>query len=618
MRYNHFLTISVLSLLLSKGTGGDILSAFTGLIHDVSDSLSSEPPDAKVLNEEYDFIIIGAGSAGCVLANRLTEVKKFKVLLIEAGGPELSFMDIPLLATLIQFTEANWNYRTEPQAAGCKGMEGGRCHWPRGKVVGGSSVLHSMIYTRGNRKDYDGWAAAGNPGWDYKSVLKYFKKLENMQIPEIAKDKKYHSSNGAMTIQYPRYRTRLADAFVQAGTEIGGKIVDYNGKTQIGYSMIQFTLKNGSRFSASRGYLHPIKKRKNFHLVKFAMVTKILIDKWTKKVLGVEFERAGEKHRIKARREVILSAGAINSPQLLMISGIGPREHLTEKNITTIQDLPVGYNLQDHWASGGVTFVINTTDSFRSERALSPESVMEYYTTHSGPLSAPTGTEALAFIDTKDPDNKDDGHPDLELLFTAGSTVSSNYYQKAFNVDSKVNDIVYGPIADRDTWMVFPMILLPKSRGRIMLQDKDPHVKPLIYANYFSDGGHDANVVLKGIRKIIQLSRTKAMQRFNSTLHDIPLPPCARYKFDSDAYWKCAMKTLTYTIYHHCGTNKMGPATDPSSVVDSRLRVHGIDKLRVVDASIIPKIPAAHTNAPTLMIAEKAADMIKEDWGIPV
>ncbi|XP_038217474.1 glucose dehydrogenase [FAD, quinone]-like [Zerene cesonia] len=619
MQYHHVVALSAVSLILfSTGAGGDIIDALTGFVHDVSDSFSSEPPDTKFLNAEYDFIIIGAGTAGCVLANRLTEVKKFKVLLIEAGGPELSFMDIPLLATLLQLTEANWNYRTEPQEAGCKGMEDGRCHWPRGKVVGGSSVLHSMIYTRGNRKDYDGWAAAGNPGWEYDSVMKYFKKLENMQIPHLAKNTKYHSTKGPMTIQYPRYRTPIADAFVQAGTETGGKTVDYNGETQIGYSMIQFTLKNGSRVSASKGYLHPIKKRKNFHLVKFAMVTKILIDKWTKKALGVEFERAGAKHIIKARREVILSAGAINSPQLLMISGIGPKEHLMEKNITTIRNLPVGYNLQDHWASGGITFVINTTDSIRGERALNPESVLEYYTTHSGPLSAPTGTEALAFIDTKDPDNKDDGQPDLELLFTAGSTVSSVYYQKAFMIDSKLNDIVYKPIADRDTWMVLPMILLPKSRGRIMLQDKDPYVKPLIYANYFSDGGHDANVVLKGIRKIIQLSRTKALQRFNSTLHDIPLPPCAHHKFDSDAYWLCAMKTLTLTIYHHCCTNKMGPETDPSAVVDSRLRVHGIDKLRVVDASVMPNIPAAHTNAPTLMLAEKAADMIKEDWGIPV
>lgn len=454
-------------------------------------------------------------------------------------------------------------------------------------------------------------------GWDYENVLKYFKKSENMQILELDNDTKYHSTKGPMTIQSPNWRTPLSDAFLQAGIETGGKIVDYNGENQIGYSHIQFTMKNGTRMSASRAFLHPIKSRKNFHIIKNTLVTKILIDPWKKQAYGVEIEKNNKRYHIKASREVILSAGSINSPQLLMLSGIGPKEHLTQKNITTLVNLRVGYNLQDHWALGGLTFLINSTDSLRFENVATMDNIIQYFTHHTGPLSAPTGTEAIAFFDTKDEKNED-GHPDLELLFVGGSIVSQSAYKYVFSIEDEIYDTVYRPISDKHTWMVFPMLLLPRSRGRIILRSKNPHDKPRIYANYFTDGGHDERVILYGIRKAIQLSNTKAFQKYGSKLHDIPIPQCAHYKFDSDSYWICAMKTITNTIYHHCCTAKMGPISDPEAVVDSRLRVHGVKGLRVVDASIMPQVPAAHTNAPTMMIAEKAADMIKEDWGITV
>lgn len=437
-----------------------------------------------------------------------------------------------------------------------------------------------------------------------------------MQIPDLARDKRHHSTRGEMTLQHPNWRTRLSEAFLKAGVETGGKIVDYNGEKQIGYSIIQFTMNNGTRMSASRAFLHPIKHRTNLHVAKRSMVTRILIDPKTKRAYGVQFYKDGKKHIVRARREVILSAGAINSPQLLMLSGIGPKRHLTEKNITTIVDLPVGYNLQDHWALGGLTFVINTTDSIRAERVATLENIIEYFSHHTGPLSAPSGTEALAFIDTKNP-HDDDGYPDLELLFVGGSLVSQPTYKEAFAIDNDVFDKVYGSISCEDTWMVFPMLLLPESRGRILLKNKNPYTKPVIHANYFSDGGHDERVILHGIRKAIELSKTKAFQKFGSRLHDVPLPNCAHHRFNSDEYWFCAMKTITNTIYHHCCTNKMGPSSDPEAVVDPRLRVYGIRGLRVVDASVMPHVPAAHTNAPTMMVAEKAADMIKEDWGIP-
>ncbi|GBP87859.1 Glucose dehydrogenase, partial [Eumeta japonica] len=335
------------------------------------------------------------------------------------------------------------------------------------------------------------------------------------------------------------------------------------------------------------------------------------------RAFGIEFTKGGRRYVIKARREVVVSAGAINSPQLLMLSGIGPREHLAERNITTVVDLRVGYNLQDHWALGGLTFIINSTDSIRAERVATLNNVIEYFSQHTGPFSAPSGTEALAFIDTSDPGDED-GYPDLELLFVAGSLVSQPAYRQLFAIDRYVYDEVYGPIRNRDTWMVFPMLLLPESKGRIILRNKNPFEKPLIHPNYFSDGGHDQKVILHGIRKAIELSKTKAFQKYGSRLHDVPLPTCARHGFNTDAYWYCAMKTITNTIYHHCCTNKMGPSDDPDAVVDPKLRVYGVGGLRVVDASVMPHVPAAHTNAPTMMIAEKAADIIKQDWGIPI
>ncbi|XP_045771213.1 glucose dehydrogenase [FAD, quinone]-like isoform X2 [Maniola jurtina] len=439
-----------------------------------------------------------------------------------------------------------------------------------------------------------------------------------MQIQELANDIKYHSTYGPMNIQEPNWRSPLSRAFLDAGIETGSKIVDYNGEKQIGYSYIQFTMNNGSRVSSSRAFLHPIKNRKNFHLAKNAMVTKILIDPWKKRAFGVQLMKDGKKYTVKARREVILSAGAINSPQLLMLSGIGPTEHLTNKNISTFINLPVGYNLQDHWALGGLTFTINTTDSLRIESIATSDNVIEYFCHHTGPLAAPTGTEAIAFIDTKDLQHNSDGYPDLELLFVAGSIVSQPAYKHVFAIDEHLYDVVYKPINNRHTWMVFPMILRPKSRGRITLKNNNPFEKPLIYANYFTDDGHDEKIILYGIRKVIELSKTKAFQKYGSKLHDIPIPTCAHLKFGSDLYWKCAMKTITNTIYHHCCTAKMGPKSDSEAVVDARLKVHGIAGLRVVDASVMPHIPAAHTNAPTMMIAEKAADMIKEDWGISI
>ncbi|XP_063239099.1 glucose dehydrogenase [FAD, quinone]-like [Bacillus rossius redtenbacheri] len=573
---------------------------------------NNEPRDEANIYREYDFIVVGAGSAGCVVANRLTEVPDWTVLLIEAGREENYVMDIPIIANYLQFSEANWKYKTEPSETACLGHTNRRCNWPRGKVMGGCSVLNYMIYTRGNWRDYDNWRSMGNDGWGFDDVLPYFLKSEDNNIEGMEVDEEYHSKGGYLSVSNIPYRTALADGFIQAGLETGSRVVDYNSRTQVGFSYLQVNMKNGSRWSVARAFLHPIRHRKNLHVKKQSHVTRILIDPRTKVAYGVEFVNKRRTYTVMAKREVILSAGAVNSPQILMLSGIGPREHLRSLKIPVIKDLKVGYNLMDHIALGGLTFICNGTSLRTYDLIGNSDNYVEYLAHNRGPFSIPGGCEALAFYDLQSPDATD-GYPDMELLFQGGSIVSDPTLKMNFGISDDLFDKVYKDIENEDTWMVLPMLLRPKSRGRIMLKDKNPKHKPLIYANYYT-AKEDLEIMVAGVKKAIELSRTEAMQRFGSRLHNNTIPGCAQFQFGSDEYWGCAARQLTFTIYHHSGTCKMGPGSDPTAVVDPRLRVHGIAGLRVVDASIMPVIPNCHTNAPTYMIAEKASDMIKEDW----
>lgn len=265
-------------------------------IRERTQHFEQEPEDAANLLPEYDFIIVGAGSAGCVVANRLSEISDCNILLIEAGRPENYAMNIPLLTTFLMLSEANWKYKMEPSSYVCLGMENRQCKLPRGKVVGGSSAINFMIHTRGNRRNYDHWEGKGNPGWGYEDVLPYFLELEEMAIPQIANNTEYHSTQGDVTISYASYRTPLAEAFLEAGRELRHRVVDYNTKTQTGFSFIQTTTRNGTRMSASKAFRHPIKGRKNFHLKKRSQVTKILIDPNTKTAYGVEFVQNNNKY----------------------------------------------------------------------------------------------------------------------------------------------------------------------------------------------------------------------------------------------------------------------------------------------------------------------------------
>merc|ERR1719445_723859 len=325
------------------------LIAAIAYYHYASVDPERRPVDQKNLYSQYDFIVIGAGSAGAVIANRLTEEGKWRVLLLEAGGDETEISDVPALAAYLQLGRMDWKYKTEPQpGVACLGHTDQRCNWPRGKVLGGSSVLNYMLYVRGNRKDYDDWEAAGNPGWGYEEALHYFKKSEDNRNPYLAATK-YHSTGGYLTVQEAPWRTPLATAFVEAGVEMGYQNRDGNGEFQTGFMIPQGTIRRGSRCSTAKAFLRPIRHRPNLHIAMNSQVIKILIDNKSKNAFGVRLRRKDKVYTVLADKEVILSAGTLNSAQLLMLSGVGPAGHLQEFGIPVHRNLPVGENLQDHY-----------------------------------------------------------------------------------------------------------------------------------------------------------------------------------------------------------------------------------------------------------------------------
>ncbi|CAH1155245.1 unnamed protein product [Phaedon cochleariae] len=570
--------------------------------------------DTDVLLEQYDFIIVGAGSAGCVMANRLTEIPNWKVLLIEAGETETFLSDVPLMASMQSRTRFNWAFESEQLTTACLGLERGRCHLARGKAVGGTSVINFMLYTRGNRKDYDMWSEQGNHGWSYEEVLPYFLKSENCSTCEEI-DEAYHGTEGYLNVEHPHYESPLVKLFVKAGQEMGYKNNDPNGKYELGFSRVQATMKRGTRCSASKAFIKPILHRPNFHISTKSMVTKILIDSETKTAYGVEFLKNKKKHVAYAKKEVILSAGSINSPQILMLSGIGPKDHLETLGIPVIQDLKVGYNFQDHMAMSALAFFVNESITVSDWSVQNPIDIYNYISRGSGPYTIPGGAEALAFVKTKYASKTNDDYPDMELVLGAGALNGDIFgnFRHLLGIPDSTYRQVFLPHLGKPSFGIATVLLRPKSRGRIWLRDANPLSYPIINPNYY-EKEEDLATMVEGIKMAIAISRSTPFQTYQATPNDLPFPGCDHLLLGGDEYWACAARSVSTTLGHHVGTCKMGPRADEQSVVDQRLRVHGIGGLRVVDGSIMPTIVAGHTNAVIFMIGEKASDMVKKYW----
>ncbi|KAI9552866.1 hypothetical protein GHT06_020750 [Daphnia sinensis] len=409
--------------------------------------------DTTTFLNAYDFIVIGAGSSGSVVANRLTEMSDWKVLLLEAGGDETIISDIPGVVHHLQRTNIDWSYKTVPQTGSCLAFKDNRCTWPRGKVLGGTSVLNYMVYARGNKQDYDQWEANGNPGWN----------------PYIAANKKYHGTGGYLTVQEPAYTTPLVTAFIQAGVEMGYQNLDCNAAQQTGFMVAQATSRRGKRCSTAKAFLRPIRKRPNLYISMRSRVHKIIIDSSTKQATAVRFEKEGHIYEVRANKEIIVSAGTVNSPQLLMLSKIGPEDHLNSFGIPLMADLPVGDNLQDHIALGGMVFRINKPLGVMEARYYSLPSLLNYTIHGAGPLTSLGGTEGVAWVKTKYAPPGD--WPDIQYHFVSATPASESglFFRYNTNMKDSVWDNYYKPIVNTDMWQLIPTLLRPKSRGTIRL-----------------------------------------------------------------------------------------------------------------------------------------------------
>ena len=524
-----------------------------------------------------DYVVIGGGSAGCVLAARLTEDPAVRVTLVEAGPPDTSVLiHCPAgLALMAKTKGINWRFQTTPQP----GLNGRRGYQPRGKVLGGSSSINAMIYIRGQQQDYDGWAAEGNPGWAWADVLPWFRRAEgNLRGADAL-----HGADGPLSVQDLRCPNPLAQRFIDAGVQAGLPLnADFNGPQQDGVGWFQATHRNGERCSTAKAYLAPALGRSNLTVITGAQVTRILMD--GRRATGVELQRDdGSRSTLNVRHEVLLCAGALQSPQVLMTSGIGPADHLQQFGIAVVHDLPgVGQHLHDHVDVVQVVDTPGSTESFglslpAAWRTLGD--IRQWRNTRQGRLTT-NFAEAGGFFRTR----ANEAAPDIQLHFVIGKLVDHG------------RKTVFG-----HGYSCHVCLLHPKSRGSVRLASADPLAAPLIDPGFLTDGDDMARMV-SGFQRMRQILAQPAL----ATLGGRELAASAGAQ--TEAQMTEFIRNHADTIYHPVGSCRMG--TGPLDVVDAQLRVHGVQGLRVVDASIMPAIVGGNTNAPTVMIAEKAADML--------
>ncbi|XP_019881598.2 alcohol dehydrogenase [acceptor] [Aethina tumida] len=548
---------------------------------------------------QFDFIIVGAGSSGCVLADKLSKNGKWKVLLLEAGSDDTKFSDIPGMASFLLKSKINWGYYSKPQTRSCQGMVNKQCLIPRGKVMGGSSTINFMIYTRGNREDYNLWQQMGNDGWSYDEVEPYFRQLENWQTYG---DLNLHGFGGPINCNRTAPATALKQPVSEALLSMGMKQLDYNGKSQLGFDEPVLNIDYNKRVSSAFAFIRNISSRPNLKISKNSFVTKIIIDETLGVTEGVEFVKDNVRYRSLAAREVILSAGAINTPQILMLSGIGPKEELEQHNIKLIKDLPVGKFLQDHPRFDG--FVVRTNIS--DIRYNLTENLRRYMFA-SRPLTSPIPLEIVGFLNL----DKRGTVPDIE--FVAGFQGEySDYVKFVNNADDQYKNYLSTFSAVTD-FKIYLALLHPKARGNITLKSKNPADFPIVDLNYFSDNcNKDINKLYKAIKYFERVLETPAMKAINATLA-IPNEICHEHKLKSKQFWYCIIEFFTQSTFHPVGTTRMGKFSN-DSVVNNELKVHGIRKLRVVDAGIMPEITSAHPNVPTMMLAWKISDKIIKEY----
>ncbi|CAL8145925.1 unnamed protein product [Orchesella dallaii] len=570
------------------------------------------PPPPRCQGDTFDYIIVGGGTAGIVVATRIANATfpSARILLLEAGGEPPIFNNVPAFDLYLLHEEANaWIYNSTPQQFSCGACDDRKSITTRGKMLGGSSQLNFMYYVRGNKEDFNRWQwedAEGDPQWSYPELLPYFKKSEDYHgaYKDDPQAQEYHGKGGLLNVGTYDFMPG-ADQLLAAAREKGYPIGDYNGAKQDVFHLMDMTTQDGWRESTYRAFYKDTGKPPNLCIRKFAHVTKLLFSFEGKpKAVGVTYTKFKKEYTVKARKEIILSAGAIGSPKLLLLSGVGPEEDLKEMNIPVVMNLPVGKNMQDHTYSLVGPFLKSPAINVNFDSV--PQIVTDFLFKGRGVMAAPASVAGGAFFQSP---YASPAYPDLQISqFSAGLypelPQNFNYF---LGLNETILDRWFHPyhLENRDARFILLWLGRPKSFGYLKLASRNPDVNPILEPRYL-EHEDDAEALLYGFKKVVDLfENTKAL---NTPYFQNILPGCEAPVFKSDEYYRCVIRQFAGSFYHHVGTCALG------KVVDNALRVKGIDGLRVVDASIIPRTPNGNTQAATIMVAEKGADMIVEDF----
>ncbi|OQV24273.1 Glucose dehydrogenase (FAD,quinone) [Hypsibius exemplaris] len=576
--------------------------------------------------DSYDFIVVGAGTTGCVVASRLAEHKQWRILLLEAGPDEMFSHTFPMVQIADpQATFLDWNFTTVPQTHSGAGLNGRRNLMSAGRVMGGTSSINHLLYIRGNREDYNIWSREGADGWNWKEVLPYFIRAENNQNDDLLKTG-LHGHKGPLRIEdNPNQDIYLADLLFEAAKESNLYNADSNGESQLGFAPTQINAFRGYRWSAATAYLRPSKQkhRSNLHVISNAQVTRIVVDPETKTATGVEFMVVDgvtppALRLVTAKKEIILSAGAMNSPKLLLLSGIGPKDELEKHKIPQLVDLPVGQNLQDHLQVQMVFTTNDTRVGLSMEQLTNPAGISQYATNGTGVFSE-SNVISFGFFHIPELGRLDGTPPTLPHIQTA--IVNTAVYPPEElilrqNLAPETVPLYYTNTENmlKSGFIISPLFLHPKSTGTVTLSDANPMSPPIIDPKFLSVED-DVKVYAKGFKVVADFFiNSPTFQRVGASPNYPRFEQCAALEQGSEEFYACVVRFAGRSAYHPVGTCRMGGVGDRRSVVDPQLRVIGIKGLRVADASIMPVIISGNTHAPCVMIGEKAADMIVKTW----
>ncbi|XP_025835214.1 glucose dehydrogenase [FAD, quinone]-like [Agrilus planipennis] len=574
---------------------------------DISDVCGRIRPTLNPDNS-YDFIVVGGGGAGSVVAGRLSENPHWKVLLIEQGNDEPVGSQVPSFAfSFLGNSDVTLSYPTERQANACRQNQNNQCSYARAKALGGCGVVNGMTYMRGVPRDYDYWAELGNTGWSYDDVLPYFIKSEDNGNIGTLTSTEYHGVGGPLRVERFPYAPPIAQDILAAARSVGYETPnDLNADVLEGFVITQHMNKNGTRHSTARAYLRPARARPNLHIMLNSTATKINFSQRNGLAVAksVEFSYNGRRYNVSVTKEVIVSGGTIGSPQLLLLSGIGPRADLEDVNVTVVRDLPgVGQNFQNHVSLHvrfNLTKVLDTN-------LLTRDSVNQYLRQHGGPLSSTGVSQIGARFSTSE--NRDRNWPDMQFSF-GGYVADCAYGNGSANSPTDPNQ----PNNTR-TFTINITLLRAKSKGYIKLTSNDPSGRLIIQPNYLEED-YDVKAIISGIRTAIRVGSADILkEKYGSELVRNPHGNCSTlYQFGTDDFWECAARYSTDAQAHLVGTCKMGPQSDTLAVVNPELKVYGTSNVRVADASVFPENVAGNTFATVVLVGERAADFIKKDW----